>query len=123
MMRLRAVRALLVGEVAALRVVAAEEEAGGPEAWAEQAARERAVLHAARRRALLVVCLDGAAIAVLFLLRDRGGAFLALGRGEEGAFTLGVLLVAVHLGFRLAQYLHLRTVERLHGELAAREEA
>jgi hypothetical protein len=120
MMRLRAVRALLVGDVASLRV--ARVEGSGEAAWKEQAAREREALEKARRRALLIVGLDAVALAVLFLLRDRGAPFLALGRGEEGAFTLGVLLVAVHLGYRLAQLRQLRTVERLYGELMEREE-
>ena len=120
MMRLRAVRALLVAEVAALRVP--RVDGVGEEVLAEQAARDREALDKARRKALLVVCLDAVALAVLFLLRDGTGVFLTLGRGEEAAFTLGVLVVAVHLGFRLAQVQHLKTVDRLVDELLEREE-
>lgn len=119
MMRLRAVRSLLV-DAASLRV--AEVEGGDQEAWRERAAREEEAIHKARRRALLVVWLDAVALAVLFVLRGEADAFLALGQGEEGVFTLGVLLVAVHLGFRLAQYLQLRQVDHLYRELMEREE-
>lgn len=120
MMRLKAVRGLLVGEVASLRVAAVESAEEGFDADSEQVAREREALAKARRRALLVAVLDGAALAVLFYFRDAGRAFLST-EGEEVVFTLGVLVVAVHLGFRLAQFLQLRTVERLYEELLGRE--
>lgn len=121
MMRLRAVRALLVGDVASLHVARVEGVDEG--ASAEQVAREREALDKARKKALFVVCLDAVALAVLFLLRDETRVFLTLGRGEETAFTLGVLVVAVHLGFRLAQLQQLKTVERLYDELMEREES
>lgn len=120
MMRLKAVRGLLVGEVASLRVAAVESAEEGFDAASEQVAREREALAKARRRALLVAVLDGVALAVLFAFRDAGRAFLST-EGEELVFTLGVLVVAVHLGFRLAQFLQLRTVERLYEELLGRE--
>lgn len=121
MMRLRAVRALLVGEVAGLRVSGVEGEAG-EERWVEQAAREREALVKARRRAALVAALDGAALLVLFLLRERGRTFLPVGPTEETVFTFGVIAIAVHLGFRLAQLLLYREVARVYEELAEREE-
>lgn len=120
MMRLKAVRALLVGEVAGLRVVAVEAAEEGFDVAAEQFVREREVLTKARRRALLVALLDGVALVVLFAFRDAGRAILPT-QGEEMVFTLGVLVVAIHLGFRLAQHLQLRTVERLFEELVERE--
>ena len=119
-------RELLV-EAAGVRVVApaAEEEAQGAEeveAVAEAArVREREALDGARRRALLVAVLDGLAIAALLLLR-QGDRFLVLSRNEETLFTLGVLVVAVHLGFRLAHAATVSTVRRLHDELTEREE-
>ena len=116
MLRLRAVRALLVDDVGNLRVVRGEEIA--PE---EELAREREALERARKRSALVAAVDLAAIAVLFALRDPGRVFLFLGRGEETAFTLGVLALAVHLGFRLAQYQAYRDLARLHQELVERE--
>jgi hypothetical protein len=131
MLRLRAVRSLLIGEVACLRVVGpeptAEEEAkAGSEdlsaAWAAQEAREREALSRARRRAVLVVCLDAAALLVLFLFRERGQTFLPTGPQEETIFTLGVIVIAVHLGFRLGQYFTYRNVERVVDELGERAE-
>jgi hypothetical protein len=107
------VRALLV-EVAGVRLPAgatAEEETS----------HEREALDRARRRALVVAVLDAAAIALLVLLR-QSDRFLVLGRNEETLFTLGVLVVAVHLGFRLAQGMTIGTVRRLHEELVEREE-
>ncbi len=124
MIRLRAVRALLVEEVAGLRRPRAEEPAGegdGGEAEQETGARESRELARARRRALVVSLLCAAAVIALFALREPGRPWLVLGRSEEGAFTAGVLLVAAYAGFRLAQYLHLRTVARVHRELLERE--
>lgn len=99
-------RALLL-EAAGLRVPAAADE--------------RQTLDRARRRAVVVAVLDAAAIAVLLLLR-QSERFLVLGRNEETIFALGVLVVAVHLGFRLAHAMTLATVRRLVDELAEREE-
>lgn len=129
-------RELLV-EAAGVRVVAPALEEGGageghagegaaeegaPERAAEAARRrEREELDRAHRRGVFVVALDAAAIVVLLLLREDD-RFLVLARSEETIFTVGVLVVAVHLGFRLAQVLTVATVRRLHGELSEREE-
>jgi len=135
MLRLRAVRALLVEEVAGLRRPEADQPVGessaesGPESVAESApepeedpaALETRALARARRRALAVALLCAAAVAVLFVLHDGESPWLVSGRSEETAFTAGVLLVAAYAGFRLAQYLHLRTLARLHRELRDRE--
>jgi hypothetical protein len=126
------VRELLI-EAAGVRLAPAPvvEEEGEGEAEvagdaAERAAeaarrREREALDRAHRRGVLVAALDAAAIVVLLLLRE-GDRFLVLARTEEAIFSLGVLVVAVHLGFRLAQVLTVATVRRLHQELAEREE-
>lgn len=129
MIRLRAVRALLVEEVAGVSRPRSgatagaepgndEEHAGETDASA--AARESRALARARRRALAVALVCAAGVAVLFALRDPDRPWLAPGRSEEGAFTVGVLLATAYAGFRLAQYLHLRTVSRLHRELLDR---
>lgn len=123
MLRIRAVRELLL-EAAGVRSAApaAEAEVGEAAETAEAARqRERQALDGARRRAFLVAALDGVALAVLFLLR-QDDRFLVLSRGEETLFTLGVLVVAVHLGFRLAHAMTAGTVRRLYDELAEREE-
>lgn len=121
MIRLRAVRSLLVGDVAGLRVVDATGEAGEAR-WAEQAARERRALEKARRRAALVATLDAAALLVLFVLRERSTTFLPVGPTEETVFTVGVIAIAAHLGFRLAQMFLYRNVARIYEELTEREE-
>lgn len=115
MLRLRAVRELLAEEVGG--VARAQDD----EAAAETAERHGAELERAARRALGVVLLDAVAVAALFLLRDPIQPFLTPGGSEQGAFTVGVLLVVGHAGYRLAQYRQLRTVARLHRELGERE--
>ena len=128
MLRLRAVREMLVDDVASLRVVRPEggeggaaRESAGLDAAATAAERERQALGGARRRAVLMIAFDAAAIAVLFALRDPAAPFLALGPRVETVFTLGVLAVAVHLGLRLGQYLTYRNVTRVWEELLERE--
>ena len=91
MLRVQVVRSLLVDTVASL----APQEPG--------AGARRAALEKARTRAALVVALDLAAILVLFLWRDGTEAFLVAGGSPEAIFTLGILAVAVHAGFRLGQ--------------------
>jgi hypothetical protein len=116
MLRARAVRAMLVEEVGGLRRPRAEGES------AEEAVGwEREALARAARRALVFVLVDLVAVVVLFAFREPARAFLNPGASEEGIFTLGVLVVVAHAGYRFAQYRHLRTVCRLHDELAARE--
>jgi len=115
MIRLRAVRSLLVRDVAHLRPGVAPD--------VEASARiERETLARARRRALAMALLAAAALVVLFVFRDTGQPFLSVGRGEELLFALGVSFIAAFLGFRLAQFLHLQTVERVCAELEEREE-
>lgn len=116
MWRTQAVRALLVEEVAAVRSRAGQ---GG----AAKAAGHRldADLRRATRRATLAVVVDWAAILILVLTRQGGGTLLELGPTVEAIFTLGILAVAVHSGFRLAQIEKYRTVARLCRDLDDRD--
>lgn len=98
MIRLRAVRSLLLEEVAELR------PAENDDALAD--------LTRARLRAGLVAAFDWIAIVVLFALRPEGVPFLVLGRSEQALFTLGVLAVATHAGYRLGQMQKLGAVKR-----------
>jgi hypothetical protein len=123
MLRTRVVRQLLF-EVAGLRrhVPSAHETAdddGRPPPASDEdlLADERHEIDNARRRALAVVVLDAVALAVLLLLRDPARGLLVLSRSEEVVFTVGVLIVAAHLGFRLAQLLVLRNLERAWEDL------
>ena len=134
MLRKRAVRSLLVEEVAGLRsllpdeAVAGEGEQGGgdedpapppasppsAEHLEQEAAAQVEALARAERRALAVVVLDWVALAVLFLFRDTAAPFLPFDGSIETVFTVGVLAVAVHSGFRLGQLEKYRAVSRAH---------
>ncbi|MEM7480168.1 MAG: hypothetical protein AAF481_03245 [Acidobacteriota bacterium] len=121
MLRSKAVRALLVEEVGGLRVdrpIAEKGEAPDP---AAESAAEREALAKASRKALGVALLDLVAVLVLFTFRPAETPFLDPGATEHGVFTLGILLITAHGGFRLAQYLQLRTIGRLHEEIEQRE--
>ena len=76
-----------------------------------------------RKRARLVVAVDWIALLVLFLFRDRGDVFLPSGPTVEVVFTLGVLVVAVHSGFRLGQLEKMSAVKRVCEELLERDPA
>lgn len=90
MMHLRAVRSLLLEDIACL--TPANDAPGA----------DLAAVSRARTRAALMATLDWVAILVLFAWR-AGRPLLVLGANEETIFTLGVLAVAVHSGYRLAQ--------------------
>lgn len=110
-LRPRAVRSILL-DVAALRppADAAGTAHGDPGERDDPGDAHLTTIRHAARRALLVAAIDALAIALLFVLRDRSRSFLLLERSPDAVFTLGVLAVAVHLGFRLAQYRQLRRV-------------
>jgi hypothetical protein len=112
MLRPRAVRSLLT-DVAAVRL--RDDEPGAARGASGPVAR--AALRQASRRALLVVAVDALALAVLFLLRDRTRVFLVMDRSTDAVFTVGVLLVAAHLGFRFAQYALIQRVNRALDQL------
>lgn len=126
MLRKRAIRSLLVEEVAGLRAATlprgdgGEEDAPLPPAETIEETRrvQHEALEQAERRALLVVGLDWLALVALFLLRDPAVPFLPAGPTVETVFTLGVLAVAVHSGFRLGQLEKYRAVRRAWDDLA-----
>ena len=72
------------------------------------------------QRAGLVVTLDWLAVIVLFALRSADRPWLPVGASEESIFTLGILVLAVHSGFRLGQLEKLRAVSRLLEDLRER---
>lgn len=136
MLRKRAVRSLLVEEVAGLRSLLPDDAVSGTgngeggegaaapapqpasppseELLEGEAAAQVEALARAERRALAVVVLDWAALAVLFLFRDTAETFLPFDGSIETVFTVGVLAVAVHSGFRLGQLEKYRAVRRAH---------
>ncbi len=98
MLRPQAVETLLFEDVASLR---------RPAETAEERLEE---LDRAGSRALLVAAVDWLAIALLFFWRDPLARFLHLGGAEESIFTLAILAVATHSGFRLGQRERYRAV-------------
>lgn len=133
MLRKRAIRSLLVEEVAGLRTVTPatgdDSEGGEPERIAsptdphavEEAHQlQHEALEKAERRALFVVGLDWLALLALFLLRDPAAPFLPMGPTVETVFTLGVIAVAIHSGFRLGQLEKYRAVRRAWDDLTDR---
>lgn len=114
MLRRRAVHSLLFEEVAELRPAASSEALPKSirDSESDDQERQRAAIDRARKRAALVAALDLLAILILFAFRQRAEPFLVLGGTEQGLFTLGVLAVAVHAGYRLGQRQKLGAVLR-----------
>ena len=110
MWRHAAVKSMLLEELCSLPALKRAE--------GDSSERDRR-LEKARQRAALVVALDWIALGILFFFRSRG-PWLALGPFEESIFTIGVLAVAIHSGFRLGQLEKLRSVARLLEELDGR---
>lgn len=123
MMRLRAVRSLLVEEVAGIPGTRSRRWSRGtaeaePEPKAE--ASLRAELERMSRKALGMVVLCWTAVLVLLLTHQKPGRFFSL-EGVDLAFTLGILVVAVYSGFRLGQWEKYRSVIRVMEDLEERE--
>ena len=110
MIRLRAVRSLLLEEIAELEPPGAAGE-------------ERATIAKARARAGIVTAIDLIAILILFIFRPQATSFLDLGASEQGLFTLGVLAIAVHAGYRLGQMQKLGAVLRALGTLPGSDDS
>lgn len=100
MLRPRAVRSLLVEEVAALRV---DPEDRDPAAYRHE-------LVQARKKALAFVLLCAVALVALVATRLPGDAELVEGFGPF--YLLFLLVIAAAAGFRLGQWEKYRAVER-----------
>jgi hypothetical protein len=118
-LRKRAIRSLLVEEVAGLRLPPSGEpgDPDDPPSEVDPAELElhdqREALEKAEKKALVAAVLDWIALAALFVLRDGSGAFLPAGPTIDTVFTLGVVAVAVHSGFRLGQREKYRATRRV----------
>lgn len=112
MLRKRAIRSLLVEEIAGLRLPGSDDDPAGAPGEAVEAEIQREALEKAERRALVAVGVDWLALVVLFLFRDPAAPFLPAGPTIETVFTLGVIAVAVHSGFRLGQLEKIRAARR-----------
>ena len=69
-------------------------------------------LERVRRRAILVVAMDWIALLVLVFVRARSAQVLDIGPSEDSIFSLGLLAIAAHSGFRLGQLEKLHAVRR-----------
>ena len=98
-----------------------EEVAGLPRDESDSAEDRAAAMARARRRARLVVALDWAAIVVLVVFGELAVTGLSFGASEQTVFTLTILAVAVHSGFRLGQLDKLRAVDRAAERLVERD--
>lgn len=108
MWRASAVRSMVLEKIAGLPTLdpeTSEEDELGPH------------FERARRRAIFMIALDWIAILLLILLDPNPPARLALGPFEGTVFTLAILAVAIHSGFRLGQLEKLNAVRRLTQDL------
>ena len=120
MWRTNAVISMLVEDVAELRIVAS------PEVPSEQgeAPTDRPQMEAlakARRRAILVSLVNWIALVILLAFHSGPQPFLPFGPSTDTVFTLGVLAVAMHSGFRLGQARTYKAVSRVSQELLERQ--
>lgn len=118
MWRTRAVVSMLVEDVAELRLEDSTEALSEAE---EAPPPELRILTRARRRALLVAFIDWIAIGILLAFHSGSGPFLPLGASTDTVFTLGVLAVATHAGFRLGQARTYRATARVCRDLWERQ--
>lgn len=119
MWRTRAVVTMLIEDIAGLRPLS-NTEADTPTDQAGLPDLEP--LTRGIRRARLVIAFDWIAILVLFLFRDPSAPFLPGDQTVDTVFTVGVLAIATHAGFRWAQLDRYRAVLRLCDDLLGREE-
>jgi len=118
MWRTRAVISMLVEDLAGLPLPSDRDE----DSATTEGRPELEPLAKAIRRARLVIAIDWIAILVLFIFRDPSRPFLPGGQSIETVFTLGVLVVAAHSGFRWAQLDRYQAVLRLSTELRDRQD-
>lgn len=121
MWRTRAIVSTLLEDVAALRISRTGARGEDSVPATEQVPLGLELLEGARKRARLVVAFDWIALLLLFIFRDQGRAFLPTGPSVEELFTLGILAVAVHSGFRLGQLEKLGSVKRVCREILERD--
>ena len=106
MLRRTAIRALLHEHVLGL--------GPGDDLSAES---RRELLRSRRRRGAILVAAEWIAILLLVLSRDPALPFLTLGPEQQTLFSIGILVVVAHSGFKLGQLEKLRAVERAIEEL------
>ncbi len=118
--RTRAVKHLLLEDIAGIPQ-GGRDHRGDPKP--PEFDDSKKLLERARRRALLVVAMDWIALLVLVYARTQGGQLLDIGPSEDTIFSLGLLAIATHSGFRLGQLEKLNTVGRALDDLSKRSHA
>ena len=109
MFRTQAVRQLLLEDIAGIpQGTHANRGDPSPTALDDSCTR----LERVRRRAMLVVAMDWIALLVLVFVRARSAQVLDIGPNEDSIFSLGLLAIAAHSGFRLGQLEKLHAVRR-----------
>lgn len=121
MLRIRAVRELLVGDVAGVHVSRPDDEPADSDSAPSPTRSEdlRYELDRAARKALGMVVLAVTAVAVLLLTHPEPGNVWIF-EGEELVFTLGILLIVGYGGYRLGQWEKYRSVARALDEIDER---
>lgn len=114
MWRESAVRGLLLEEICSLPRVDASDSTSSDRSESDR------LLSKALQRGHIVVALDWLALLVLLVLRSPGQEWLPFGPTEASIFTLGILILAIHSGFRLGQLEKLRSVRRTLSDLEER---
>jgi hypothetical protein len=104
MLRPRAVRHLLVEEVAGIRLP-------GPEAEDLSAEALEQAVEAASKRALVISALLVFGLVILLLSQEGDQPFLVF-EGAETVFSVAALVVSAYAGFRIAQWRKYRRVAR-----------
>lgn len=115
--RTRAVERILLEDLAGLRN---DGTPGGEASDAPDEDDSRDRLAAARRKAVLVIALDWAALLILLFARARSAEIFSFGPTEESIFAVGILAIAVHSGFRLGQLEKYDAIRRVLEELDMR---
>lgn len=130
MLRLRAVRDLLVEEIGGVdpewsrygrRQATVDAALNAAEKDEARRAVQREHLGRAGRKALSMALLAWVAAAVLLLTHPAPADFLAF-RGSDLVFTLGVLLVVAYGGFRLGQWEKYNAIGRVLDDLEERRD-
>lgn len=113
MLRKRAVRSLLVEQIAGLRLN--DPAADEPDDEAVDRT-ERDALDHARKKARALAFLALGALVALFVTRPAAERFLPMNATTDTLFTIGVLTVAIFAGYRLGTLEKLNAVAKLHEE-------
>ena len=119
MFRTHAVRQLLLEDIAG---IPHSKSARGGDSDSPELDDSSTLLERARRRNTLVVVLDWIALLVLVFARVRSAQVLDIGPSEDSIFSLGLLAIAAHSGFRLGRLEKLHAVRRALDGLSKRSQ-